>query len=189
MTFVDTPLPASLELVPLREPTPRERRLANLRHDGRLKGVKNKICRDLKEGLLEGAILHGFDGEGEGGLIGFCLHLAKRHPKAYCGLLGKILPYNVNAAVSGGSRIGSINIVSVPSGSYLSSEAIEKMRSPGLVFNQSAPSEQIEPPKSEPEPEFVPQTERERQLLDRLEALSPEQLQEVARQAGYVDSD
>jgi hypothetical protein len=37
--------------------------------------------------------------------------------------------------------------------------------------------------------EFEPQTERERRLLAELEALSPEQLMERARQAGFVDVD
>jgi hypothetical protein len=37
--------------------------------------------------------------------------------------------------------------------------------------------------------EFTPQTERERRLLAELESLSPEELLERAKQAGYVDVD
>ena len=59
MTFVDRPLPEAFVLPRLCEPRPRDKRWDNLRHDGRVKGLQNKITKDLKEGLLEGAILHG----------------------------------------------------------------------------------------------------------------------------------
>ena len=103
MTFIDRPLPATLELPRLVD-RPRDKRLDNLRHGpgiGRPAGVQDKITRDLKQGLLEGAIAHGYDGEGEDGLVGYCHHLAERHPKMYCHLLAKLLPYNLNANVDG----------------------------------------------------------------------------------------
>ena len=78
-------------------------------------------CRDLKEGLLQSAILHGYDGAGRDGLIGFCLHLAERHPKVHGGLLAKLLPYNLHADVNTAvPTITSVNIVSVPSGVHFS---------------------------------------------------------------------
>ena len=96
MPFPNIELPADFD-VPCINDKSRDRRLANLRNGpgiGREKGKQNKICRDLKEGLLEGAILHGYDGAGEDGLIGYCHHLAERHPKAYAMLLARLLPYN-----------------------------------------------------------------------------------------------
>jgi hypothetical protein len=123
----DLTIPASFELPRLREDPGRAKRLANLKHEGRVKGVQNKICRDLKEGLLQSAILHGYDGAGEGGLIGFCLHLAERHPKIHGGLLAKLLPYNLNANVAG-SGISTVNILGVPSGVHLTREQIERTR-------------------------------------------------------------
>jgi hypothetical protein len=91
MPFTDRPLPEALELPRLREPRPRDKRLDNLRHLGRTKG----------------------------GLVGYCHHLAERHPKAYCGLLGKLLPFNLNANVAS-ATVNEVRIISVPA-----DEAIE----------------------------------------------------------------
>ena len=86
--------------------------------------------------------MHGYDGEGEDGLIGYCHHLAERHPKAYCGLLAKLLPLNLNANVAT-SSITSVNIISVPTDNYLSAEDIERMRGPMQTVEQV--------PQAEPE--------------------------------------
>ena len=145
-------LPDQFELPRLRE-KPHDKRLDNLQHLGRIKGQPNKICRDLKEGLLEGAILHGCDGQGEDGLIGYCHHLAERHPKAYCGLLAKLLPFNMNTNVTGAPTT-SINIVAVPHDCYLTAEQIEKTRTPALR-ELEPPIAQAEPDPVEPEPDPI----------------------------------
>ena len=95
--FVDHPLPASLVLPRLQAPRPRDKRLDNLQRNGRPKGAQDKITKDLKLGLIEGAVQAGFDGEGTGGLIGYCKWMAMFHPKAYATLLVKLLPYNIHA--------------------------------------------------------------------------------------------
>ena len=78
---------------------------------GRPKGLQDKICRDLKQGLLQGATLHGYDGQGQDGLIGYCHHIAARHPKIFCHLLEKLLPYCANATLDG--TVPSRGIVAV----------------------------------------------------------------------------
>ena len=183
MTFVDRPLPETLELTPLREPKPRDERWKNLTRDGRTRGATNKITRDLKEGITTAAENIGRDGNGEGGLVGYLEDLALYHKRAFASLLVKVLPMQVTGDV--GHHISSVRIVSIPSGSYLSADGIEKYRVPG----RSSDCERIAPPEgavveSASEPEFVPQTETERQLLAKLEALSPEQLQELATRVG-----
>jgi hypothetical protein len=127
MTFVDRPLPEDLKLPQLREPKPRDKRLDNLRVGiGRIPGTQNKICRDLKEGLLEGAIRHGYDGNGLDGLVGYCHHLAERYPKTYGYLLGKLLPYNFNANVAS-AAINEVRIISIPSGQHYSSADLRRI--------------------------------------------------------------
>jgi hypothetical protein len=124
MAFPNIELPADFD-VPRISEKPRHCGTANLRFGpgiGRVKGKQNKICRDLKEGLLEGAILHGYDGAGEDGLIGYCHHLAERHPKAYATLLSRLLPYNLNANVAS-AHVGEVRIISIPSGSHLTRAA------------------------------------------------------------------
>ena len=180
MPYVDHPLPEDLDLPRLCE-KPRYNGLKNLRYGpgtGRAKGATDKISRDLKEGIIEGAVLHGYDGEGEGGLISYCHHLAERHPKAYCGLLAKILPYNVHANV-GGARIGSVNILSVPTDHYLSAEDAERLRVPSRVEPGRTPlSLTVSPVPAEP---VAPQSPTEAQLQTALEALPAEKFEELAR--------
>lgn len=40
----------------------------------------------------------GSDLKGEGGLIGYCQFLAKNEPKAFAGLLGRVLPLQVTGS-------------------------------------------------------------------------------------------
>jgi hypothetical protein len=120
MPYVDHPLPADLEL-PAINPKPKSL------PPRKKKGAIAKISRDVKAGILNGAIACGYDGAGEGGLDGFFLMCAQRHPKAYLALLGKFVPLQVSADVPG-QTIGSINIVSVPRNHFLSGEMIEKWR-------------------------------------------------------------
>lgn len=62
---------------------------------GRKKGVPNKTTQALKDAILLAAAKVGKDGEGEGGLIGYCERLAFHEPKAFCALLGRVLPQDV----------------------------------------------------------------------------------------------
>jgi hypothetical protein len=153
MPYVDRPLPEGLELPKLRS----EKSLANLKLGGRLPGSINRISKDLKSGILNGAIAHGYDGEGAGGLDGYLQMCATKYPKHYMHLLGKLLPLQVGDGLTG-QRIGTINIVSVPEGRYLSEEDIAKTRAPSFIEHDSQPQYlepehfQSVPIESEPEP-------------------------------------
>jgi hypothetical protein len=92
----------------------------------------NKIARDLKKGIMDAAERHGEDGIGTNGLEGYCYLLASKHPKIFAQLLGKVLPMQINA--SGGNFIASVNIVSIPSESYLAPDDIARIKA------QSAPA-------------------------------------------------
>jgi hypothetical protein len=164
MTFIDRPLPEGLEL-----PTLREKRVANLKHEGRIPGSINRISKDLKNGVLNGAIAYGCDGQGTGGLDGYLYMCAAKFPKAYLHLLGKLLPMQVQG--DGIPRPGiTLNVVSVDSGSYLSPEDIAKLREqPALI---------------EHAPEIEARSPEEARLLSELESLSVEELTERAAQAG-----
>jgi hypothetical protein len=96
----------------------------------RRKGIANKITRDLKSGMIDSAIEHGRDGNGLDGLKGFCAYLLRTDLKAYCSILGRMIPINVQGDVAVG--ITSVNIVSVPSGEFLTKEEINKLSPPVL---------------------------------------------------------
>ena len=121
MPYVDRPLPADFE-VPVIHQKPHDRRLENLRHDGRIRGVQNKIGRDLKNGIIDAAIAHGADGEGEGGLGGYLFLLAAEHKKTFGGLLMKLLPMNLTGGSVEQSLVGKVTIVGVPSGVFLTKD-------------------------------------------------------------------
>ena len=95
-------------------------------------GTPNAITRDLKRGIIGAAERHGEDGLGTNGVEGYCFLLASRHPKIFAGLLAKVLPMQINA--SGGNFIGAVNIVSIPSESYLDPADIARIKA------QSAPA-------------------------------------------------
>jgi hypothetical protein len=59
---------------------------------GRKRGVPNKFPRDLREAILAGAEHVGLDGHGFGGLTGYMIRLAIKHPKSFAALLGRLLP-------------------------------------------------------------------------------------------------
>ena len=134
MTFVDRPLPESLELPTIGK----LKRLANLRP--RNPGQLNRVTRDLKEGLIEAAVNVGRDGAGTDGLVGFLEDTAIRHRKAFCGLLAKILPMQVTQE-GGTTRIQTINVISVPTDNYLSTEDMERIRNQNRRTLEHEPSE------------------------------------------------
>jgi len=62
---------------------------------GRVKGTPNKTTMLLKEAILQAAELTGSDRQGKQGLVGYCRFLAENEPKAFAGLMGKVLPTQV----------------------------------------------------------------------------------------------
>lgn len=64
---------------------------------GRKKGVPNKTTTQLKEAILGAAAEHGEDDSGTDGLKGYLRKVAREDVKAFAGLLGKVLPLDINA--------------------------------------------------------------------------------------------
>jgi hypothetical protein len=91
-------------------------------------GAKALITRDLKQGIMDAAELYGSDGKGTGGLTGYLFLLAGKHPKAFAGLLGKVLPMTVSAAHQVSPV--AINIIAVPHDQYLSPADIARLSGP-----------------------------------------------------------
>ncbi|MBO4228139.1 hypothetical protein [Bradyrhizobium neotropicale] len=105
-------------------------------------GTVNRITRDLKAGIVDAAAAHGSDGQGTGGLTGYLFWLAGSHPKAFSGLLAKLLPLQVNGNVN--TTVGTVNIVSVPVDRYLSAADMAKVATPQTI--EHAPQE---PPRQD----------------------------------------
>jgi len=71
---------------------------------GRPKGQSNKTTTALKEAILQAAAEHGEDDTGKDGLKGYLRKVAREDVKAFSGLLGRVLPLDVNAA-------GTFNVI------------------------------------------------------------------------------
>jgi hypothetical protein len=157
--------PPGFELPRLQE-KPRDKRLDNLRPgQGRVPGVVNKVTRDLKSGILDGAIAHGADGEGAGGLSGYLHMCATRYPRSYMQLLGKLLPLTLsNNGLTGATT--TVNIVGIPTDHYLSKEGLERA---GVAMPLLEHVDQTSTPSPEPIT-----------LEEKLLAMSREQLLELA---------
>lgn len=63
---------------------------------GRKAGTPNKTTALLKDAILKAAEATGEDGKGKGKLTGYCKWLALSEPKAFAGLLGRILPTQIS---------------------------------------------------------------------------------------------
>ena len=66
---------------------------------GRPKGQPNKTTTALKEAILAAAAEHGEDDNGQDGLKGYLRKVAREDVKAFTGLLGRVLPLDVNGNV------------------------------------------------------------------------------------------
>jgi hypothetical protein len=62
---------------------------------GRPRGGINKNTRLLKEAIMLAAEIEGQDGEGKGKLVGFLRRVAQEDLRAFCALLGRIIPLQV----------------------------------------------------------------------------------------------
>jgi hypothetical protein len=80
------------------------------RRGGRKKGTPNKTTKALKDAILLAAEEAGFDGQGQDGLVGYCKALAVNEPKAFCALLGRVLPLQVTGEDGGALRIETVII-------------------------------------------------------------------------------
>ena len=58
---------------------------------GRKKGVPNKFPSVLTEAVLVAAETCGEDGEGFGGLVGYCMMLSDKYPKHFIRLLARVM--------------------------------------------------------------------------------------------------
>lgn len=78
---------------------------------GKPKGAKNKTTTALKDAILKAAELTGNDGEGKDGLIGYLQRVAAKDIKAFSGLLGKVLPIQVQGDPDAPLIPGSITFI------------------------------------------------------------------------------
>lgn len=149
----------------------------------RKKGVANKITHDIREGAIAGFARHGSNGRGEGGFAGFCYYLAKKHPKAAARIVEKLLPLHVNGTgLAGAGASVVVNVQSIPSGSFLSAESIERLAAPGLTLEHQSTEPLVEPSDieiiaQEEQPSPDPVAQLEAKLLE----MGHDKLVELAR--------
>ena len=75
-----------------RKPNPKRGAKPGERRGGRQKGTPNKTTAALKDAILAAAALSGADKEGRGGLEGYLKRVADNDMKAFCSLLAKVMP-------------------------------------------------------------------------------------------------
>lgn len=78
---------------------------------GRPKGSPNKTTALLKDAIIKAAEAVGEDGKGKGSLTGYLTFLAKGEPKAFAGLLGKVLPMKITGEGDGPLQVQIIKRV------------------------------------------------------------------------------
>ena len=170
-------MPITIELTAIA--TPKKRGLRPYGPDNpppvKQRGQIAKITKSLKLGILDGAAAWGADGEGEGGLHGYLTMAAGKYPKQYLQLIGKVLPMTGGMGDDTVRPTVSLNITSIESGSYLSTEDIARLKG-DTIEQEALPVARIEPPVIEPPPAEVQPTELEAKLL----AMDHDQLLQLA---------
>lgn len=63
---------------------------------GRPKGVKNKLGVLIKEAITEAIARSGRDGKGKDGAVGYFVWLSRAEPAVFGGLIGKVMPLQIN---------------------------------------------------------------------------------------------
>jgi hypothetical protein len=161
----------------------------------RKKGSVNKFPTDLRRDVVAGLAQHGSDGKGTGGFQGYVFWLASKYPKQAARIIERILPLTVNGSGLGASAVGTINVVSLPSNTYLSPDMIAKL-SPGSVpllehepIDTSTPAETNSPAPVPIDQDIKPQNSTEEAaLVAELEALPVDELmrraEELTRKLG-----
>jgi hypothetical protein len=134
---------------------------------GRQKGTKNRTTLDIRQALIEGPARVGSDGEGTGGLLGYCqkaaLELAKKGDRAgYLSTLSKLVPPGTADDTAGAGYIGVVNVISVPRGCQYDSKSGKIIHADGTVTDpppfepfSPTPSVDEQPAPSEPAPVVV----------------------------------
>jgi hypothetical protein len=155
--------------------------------------TRNRSCLRSLERLLKATIRgvvsvisasrrHGSDGKGKDGFPGFIFYLATKHPKAAARIVEKILPLTIKGDGLAGPSISTINVVSVPSGSFLTKEELAKFAPPSLrEIEQDIVREHTnEPPQLEHTSEPQPTPPELLELLEQADApVLAEVLQEL----------
>lgn len=75
---------------------------------GRKPGVSNAVNKLLKDAIIEAAAEVGSDGAGKGELVGYLTQRAKDQPVAFMGLIGRVIPLQVEGAGDDGSIVVKI---------------------------------------------------------------------------------
>ena len=153
---------------------------ASLENARRKKGVLNKLTADIRNGCIEGFARHGSNGRGEGGFPGFCFYLARKHPKAAAQIVEKLLPLQVNASgMSSGPSISQVNIISVPTDTYLSAEDMARFQPPTQTIEHVLQA-------IAPEPEHAPQQEEPEAPAHEIAPPEPDPIMQRAKAMGYT---
>ncbi|MDB5177531.1 MAG: hypothetical protein JWN75_1199 [Candidatus Saccharibacteria bacterium] len=63
--------------------------------------AKRRQSRLLKDAILEAAEKVGMDGEGQDGLVGYLMFLAKVQPKSFAPLLARVMPLQIAGGSTG----------------------------------------------------------------------------------------
>ena len=82
-------------VTPLRPPKPGTFRKGDPKIKGRQRGSGNRVPTFLKECIILAAELEGMNQHGKDKLTGFLRHVAREDLRAFCMLLGRVLPYTV----------------------------------------------------------------------------------------------
>jgi hypothetical protein len=120
---------------------------------GRRPGSVNKLARELKECLIQAALEFGEDGKGKDGVVGLFKRMIANNMPVYGMLLSRVLPTQINAAVT--------HEVEIESDEDISRE-LKRLGLPVTHIFDPAPIPMLELDATEIEPEDARRSEPQR---------------------------
>lgn len=110
---------------------PRKKGMPRPEGAGRKKGTPNKVNKLIKDALVEAAEKVGENGKGSLGIVGYFMRIAKQRPDLFCGMIGKIIPLQIQ----GSGPNGELQTVTYRS----RTDVIDELKARGLPIESVFP--------------------------------------------------
>jgi hypothetical protein len=143
----------------------------------------DRLPRSVKEDVIAGLAAVGEDGEGKNGFRGYVAFLGRKYPKQAARLVERLLPPSVVIANNNpGAQINKVTVVSIPSGQFLSSAELDRLKEPHVIDHEP---ESLEAPMVEAvEPIAIEAQSPDDELNSQLITDLSTSIEELARRVG-----
>jgi hypothetical protein len=115
-------------------------------HPGYKPKGPHKLTKTIKQAMIEAGEKTGSDGKGKEEIVGVFKAVARADIVAYGQMLSRLVPTEIAAEINNVSGIGQVNMVSAPSGTFLTQKQLEHLNDTGeLLSVEAAEGVEVDP--------------------------------------------